>query len=105
MLKRKQDWDPRIVEKVRKYVELQRYRLTEHALSRLKERFLELRDVVYVLQYGYHEKEKTLFNTKLQCWNYAMRAKTPDQLEARVIVAFEKDMIIITAIRLTRRKK
>lgn len=74
-------------------------------LERLKQRALELRDVVYVLEHGYHEEEKTLFNMKMQCWNYAIRGKTVDEVEARVIVAFEKDMIIITAIRLTKRKK
>lgn len=105
MLKAKHLWDPEIIKKVRKYAETERYRLTEHVLDRLRQRSFELRDVVYVLQHGYHEEEKTLFNTKMQCWNYAIRGKTPDNMEARIVVAFEKDMIIITAIRLTRRKK
>ena len=105
MLKGKHDWDHEIIRKVRKYVESEKYRLTEHALDRLRQRVFELRDVIYVLQHGHHEEEKTLFNTKMQCWNYAIRGTTPDGTEARVIVAFERDMIIITAIRLTKRKR
>ncbi len=100
-----QDYEHELMKKVRKYLESQRYRLTEHAIDRLKQRFLELRDIVYILHHGYHEEEKTLFNSKMQCWNYAIRGKTTDKTEARVIIAFEKDMIIITALRLTKGQK
>lgn len=58
-----------------------------------------------VLRNGFHEKEKTLFNNKFQTWNYAIRGKAVDGEDVRVILAFEKDMIIITAIRLPRKNK
>lgn len=105
MLKGKPGWDSNLLEKVRRHIALNRYRFTRHTLDRLKQRSFELHDVIYVLSSGFHEEEKTLFNTQSQSWNYAIRGKTLDGTDARVIVAFEKDMIIITAIRLTKRKK
>ncbi len=79
--------------------------MTEHAISRQKLRSLKLPDIVEVLRNGFHEKDKTLFSNKFQTWNYAIRGKAVDGGDVRVIVAFEKDMIIITAIRLPRRSK
>lgn len=79
--------------------------MTEHAISRQKLRSLKLPDIVEVLRNGFHEKDKTLFSHKFQTWNYAIRGKAIDGGDVRVIVAFEKDMIIITAIRLPRRNK
>lgn len=99
------EWTENILEKIRDYVENKRYRITEHAISRQKQRSLKLPDIIEVLRNGFHEKDKTLFSTKFQTWNYAIRGKAVDGEEVRVIVAFEKDMIIITAIRLSKGNK
>jgi hypothetical protein len=99
------EWIGNLLEKIRDHIESRRYRVTEHAISRQKLRSLKLPDILEVLRNGFHEKEKTLFSNKFQTWNYAIRGKAIDGGDVRVIVAFEKDMIIITAIRLPRGSK
>ncbi|MBF8262821.1 MAG: hypothetical protein HW387_486 [Parachlamydiales bacterium] len=99
------EWIENLLEKIRDHVESRKYRVTEHAISRQKLRSLKLPDIMEVLRNGFHEKEKTLFNNKFQTWNYAIRGKAVDGEDVRVILAFEKDMIIITAIRLPRKNK
>jgi hypothetical protein len=52
------------------------------------------------LKNGNREEEKELFDVKKQMWKYAIRGKTIDGVNLRVIVAFEEEMIIITVVRL-----
>lgn len=98
-------WERNLLEKIDQHIRLRRYRLSRHAMERLRARSLELHDLVSILRRGFHEESKSVFNIKMQTWNYAIRGKTLDGVDARVVIAFEKDMIIITAIRLTNRKK
>jgi hypothetical protein len=105
MPKKDSDWPDNLMEDIKRHIALKRYRFTKHVLDRLKHRSFELLDVVYVLNNGYHEREKTVFNNKLQMWNYAIRGKTLDGTDTRVVIAFEKNMIIVTVIRLSKRKK
>jgi uncharacterized protein YpbB len=104
MSKDKTDWIENLIETIRKHIEQRRYRFTKHALDRLTERSLELPDVIYVLIHGVHEEEKTIFNNNSQTWSYAVKGKTLEGVSARVVVAFEDDMVIITVIRLSKRK-
>ena len=53
-------------------------------------------DTLRVLRIGIHEKEKTRFQDS--AWRYAIRGKTEDYREVRVIIAFVDEMIIITVI-------
>ena len=99
------EWIENLLEKIRDHVGSRKYRVTEHAVSRQTLRSLKLPDILEVLRNGFHEKEKTLFSNKFQTWNYAIRGKAIDGGDVRVIVAFEREMIIITAIRLPRRNK
>lgn len=87
-------WIGNLREKIRHHIKTETYKVTEHAIKRQHLRAVELPDVLEVLLQGVHEKEKTLFSTKLQTWNYAIRGKTVDGREMRVIIAFEEDMII-----------
>lgn len=98
-------WIENLLEKVRSHIENRKYRVTEHALQQQQLRSLKLPDVLEVLRNGVHEREKTSFSNKFQTWNYAIRGKTVDGGDVRVIIAFECDMVIITAIRLQRRRK
>jgi len=41
---------------------------------------------------------------KRQTWKYAIRGRTPDGIDLRVIVAFLEEMAIITVIEITKRK-
>jgi hypothetical protein len=75
------------------------YRFTRHALEEQKNDNLDLLDVLRVLKTGVHEKDKTILTNK-HVWKYAIRGKTEDLREVRVIIAFENEMIIITVIEL-----
>jgi len=48
------------------------------------------------LKNGIHEKGKTRFEEG--AWKYAIRGKTENFREVRVIIAFVEEMIIITVI-------
>jgi hypothetical protein len=62
-------------------------------------------DVLHILKHGNHEKEKDSFDVKRQSWKYAIRGKTPDGIELRIIVAFTEALLgIITIIRPTKRR-
>lgn len=55
-------------------------------------------DVLYVLKHGYHEKRKTSFDEKFQTWKYAVRGKTLDDIDIRVIIAFDDTGIMIITV-------
>lgn len=75
------------------------YRLSRHAIDRKIERSIELPDMLYVLKNGYHEKQKTYFDEIFQTWKYAIRGKTIDKLDIRIIIAFdENEMLIVTVM-------
>lgn len=84
---------------VKIHVDERRYRQTIHALQRQHERQIDLLDALYVLKNGYHEKKKTHFDTVNKAWKYAVRGKTLDKQDVRVIIAFDDDgMLIITVM-------
>lgn len=76
-----------------------RYLDTRHAHFRRQQRLIRRPEILHVLKHGYHEKRRDIYEETYQEWNYAIRGKTPDGRELRVIVSFEEmDLIIITAI-------
>ena len=59
-------------------------------------------EILHVLRNGFHEPKKDKFDVSYGCWNYAIRGRTIDKRELRIIVSFDKNnMLIITAIDLT----
>lgn len=89
-----------LFDKIRKCLDQQKFTQTKHALQRQRERAIDLGDAIYVLQTGYHERRKTSFDDINNTWKYAIRGKTVDQVDIRIIIAFdeEEDMIIITVM-------
>ena len=87
---------------VRTCIEQGRYLDTRHALERQVERAINRNEILYVLKNGYHEKKKDKFDELYQAWNYAVRGKTLDRRELRVVISFEdaSGMLLITAIEL-----
>lgn len=102
---KKSDWIDDLIEEIQRHIESRNFRLSRHAMDQRRDRDLSLPDVIHVLLNGRHEKEKTLFNTACQQWNYAIRGSTLSGIEARIIVGFEGDMVVITIIRLTKKAK
>ncbi len=88
-----------VLDKIKKCIEFGKYILTFHAFDRQNERAISLPMTLQVLKTGYEEKRKTCFDNERNTWKYAIRGKTLDKLDVRVIVAFdEDDMLIITVI-------
>lgn len=89
----------RLMEKIREHLDAGRFLDTRHAYERQSERAITRPEVLYVLRRGYHEKRKDKFEAHYQTWNYAVRGKTIDKRELRIIVSLdERNMLIITAI-------
>ena len=54
--------------------------------------------MVHVLRVGRHEKSKDIFDEVFDAWNYAVRGKTLEGMDLRVIISFdEANLLIITA--------
>lgn len=90
----------KLFQKILDCLDMGRYRQSKHALERELERKISLPDV-YVLKKGYHEKRKTSFDEAFQTWKYAIRGKTIDDIDIRIIISFdETGMMIITVMHL-----
>jgi len=88
-----------IFPKIRDCIAKGLYRQSMHAIERELERKIDLPDVLYVLKNGYHEKRKTSFDEAFQTWKYAVRGKTLDEINIRIIIAFDgTGMMIITVM-------
>lgn len=84
-------------------IEQGRYLQSKHALQRQKERKIDLTDALYVLKNGYHEKKKTTYDEVFCAWKYAIRGKSLDDVDIRVIIAFDENaMLIITVMHVQR---
>lgn len=89
-----------VLEKVRKAIAEDRFRLTPHAEGRMFQRGIILPEVFYVLKHGYHETSKDEFDSSRRNWRYAIRGCTVDGRDVRVVVSLDKvtRMWIITVI-------
>lgn len=88
-----------LLNKIRKAVLSGNYQETEHAKHRAKERGIIGSDYEYVLKTGSHEPSKDKFDNNYREWNYAIRGKTIDKKELRIIVTIEDDgLLLITVI-------
>lgn len=71
------------------------------SIDKLKERL-----IYQMFCNGYHEKQKTTFDEVFKTWKYAIRGKTLDNTDIRIIIAFSDDgMLIITVIRISNNRE
>ena len=57
------------------------------------------------LETGHHEERKDVFKPEYGAWSYAVRGKTVDDRELRVVISFEGDvLLLITAIDLSKER-
>jgi len=105
--KRRQEKKSDLLLLVRHFVENGKYLETAHALQRQRERRIILPDILHVLMTGYHEKRKDQFDEVWQSWNYAIRGKTANNEDLRVIVAFDEEvsLLVITAFYIEEKEK
>lgn len=89
-----------VLDVIKQHIREDRYTVTTHALTRQKERKINIAEVLHVLKTGYEEKRKTCFDEINKTWKYAIRGKTKiNDSDVRVIVAFdEAHMLIITVM-------
>lgn len=104
MTTRKPEKDINVLLKIKECIDKGHYFVTSHAFIRQNERMISLPESLHVLETGYEEKKKTRFDSEHNTWKYAIRGKTlRDELEVRVIVAFDGDgMLIITVMHVER---
>jgi len=89
-----------LLEKIKQHIANGEYSFTTHALSRQIERGIDTLTALYVLKTGYEEKKKTKFDETCNTWKYAIRGRTLDDLDVRIIVAIHNKIIVITVINL-----
>lgn len=89
-----------LLNRIREHVKKGTYILVKHAIARQIERQINLPQVLHVLEHGIHEEQKDHFDIGRQAWKYAVRGKTIEGIEIRVIVAFEEEMVIITVMKI-----
>ncbi len=81
------------------------YRDTRHVSERRLERAITLPEVRQVLLAGFHESRKDEYKPEYHAWSYAIRGRTIDLRELRVVVSFDSSMgellLLITAVDLT----
>jgi hypothetical protein len=90
--------DVKLRNKILQHIKNGSYRLTKHAAEEQADDNIDLQDTLHVLKTGYHENKKTSFSNAYQTWNYAIRGKTEDLKEVRVIISFSSEMMIVTVI-------
>jgi hypothetical protein len=75
------------------------YIYSSHASERLQQRKVTNPEVLQVLEGGRHEKAKDSYDEAFKAWNYAVRGKTVDRRELRIVVSFDPEgMLIVTVI-------
>jgi hypothetical protein len=92
--------DLQLGNQVLQHIKSGKYRLTKHAAEEQANDKIDLQDTLHVLRTGFHEKKKTSFNNVFQTWNYAIRGKTEESNDVRVIISFSSEMMIVTVMKL-----
>ena len=89
-----------ILDKAKCLIAAGKYLDTRHAQFRQQQRNISLVEIKYVIYNGYHEKRKDEYKSEWNAWNYAIRGRTIDHRELRVIVSVDDpiNLLIITAI-------
>jgi hypothetical protein len=80
---------------------------TRHATDRKNERSITRLEVIQILTKGHHEKKKDEFKSEFNAWNYAIRGKTLDSRDLRIVVSFDEaiKLLIITTIEILKKGK
>lgn len=76
-----------------------RFRDSRHAQERKAERDVDLYDIQKVIGTGFHEPSEDRYQQEHQSWSYAIRGRTVDGVDIRVVIAFDEEdsLVIVTA--------
>jgi len=91
---------PNALERIRVHLKAGRYRDTRHASERKEERTISLLEIKQVIEGGYHEPKRDKYRPEYRAWSHAVRGKTIDERELRIVVSFDEEdyLLIVTAI-------
>lgn len=65
----------------------------------MKERGIIKPEIEHILSHGHHEARKDQFNEEFEAWDYAIRGKTLDGRNLRIVVAVvDPKILVVTAI-------
>ena len=88
-----------VLEVIKECVAKGAYAFSLHFSARSTEREIDVPTTLDVLLTGYEEKKKACFDEQRNSWKYAIRGKTMDDLDIRVVVAIDNcGMLIITVM-------
>lgn len=94
--------DAEIVKKIKNCLANRQYKQSLHALERIDKRKITFQDVLFILETGRREEVKDSYDEVFQNWKYAIRGKTLEEDDIRVIITISEDnIIIITVVNLT----
>jgi hypothetical protein len=94
--------DAAIDQKIKNCLVNRRYKQSLHALERIDKRKVSFQDVLFVLETGRREEAKDSYDEAFQNWKYAIRGKTLEDVDIRVIITInEENVVIITVVNLT----
>jgi hypothetical protein len=72
---------------------------SDHANSRMRERGIIKPEIERVLNCGHHEARKDQFNEEFDAWDYAIKGKTLDGRNLRIVIAVvDPKVLVVTAI-------
>lgn len=72
---------------------------SQHANERMLERGIVKPEVEFVLKNGHHEAKKDQYNEEFLAWDYAIRGKTVDGRNLRIVIAFvSPNVFVVTTI-------
>jgi hypothetical protein len=72
---------------------------SSHANERMAQRNIIKPEVEYILSNGHHEARKDKFNKEFESWDYAIKGKTIDGRNLRIIIAIiSPNVLVVTAI-------
>jgi len=85
-----------LLDVVRKKVATDELRDSRHTEDeRRPERDISLEEVRQVLGLGYHEAARDRYEEGYGSWSYAIRGRTLDNRELRIVVAFDEDDYVV----------
>ncbi|MBS0654331.1 MAG: DUF4258 domain-containing protein [Verrucomicrobia bacterium] len=97
----------KLLETIRQLIALNRYRTSSHFQEREKQRSIFLWEALHVLQHGAHEEVRDEWDHKYQVWKYAIKGRTVDARELRVVVSVlvTEGLLLITVYDLNSKRK
>ncbi len=91
-----------LIEVIKEAVEDGHLLYSSHANDRMAQRNIIKPEVEFVLSYGFHDARKDKFNEEFESWDYAIKGKTIDGRNLRIVIAIiSPNVLVVTAIDLS----